>query len=275
MRCLAVLSSGRVIMSSDSAFRHSDERSHARYQDACFILEMAFGLLGKPNTVVDVGGGQGAWCKALLELGVTDVRCIDSPTTRDRGLVIPERYFEACDLSKGFPDRRNTDWAMCLEVAEHLPESMSEELIRFLTDCSDVVLFSAAIPGQPGQRHINCQPPSYWRDKFRAHGYTRIDCLRPRLIGAEDLPYWWKQNLFVFAKDSALDIPTAWNTRLGDDVEIVSDRMLRIYRDALEASQTPRRASVKPMPLKRRLNQAISKLLGISKQGEREKETLR
>lgn len=63
------------------------------------------------------------------------------------------------------------DLAMSFEVAEHLPESKANIFVRNLIDASNSIVFSAAIPGQGGQDHINEQPQSYWIEKFRSNGY--------------------------------------------------------------------------------------------------------
>jgi hypothetical protein len=47
------------------------------------------------------------------------------------------------------------DLTLCLEVGEHLPQNAANILIESLCALSEVIVFSAAIPGQGGQRHIN------------------------------------------------------------------------------------------------------------------------
>jgi hypothetical protein len=226
------------------SFTHSTDRSSKRYNEALRILPYLLEQMPLPEKVVDVGGGQGAWSRASLELGVEDVISIDHPDTKHTGLVVDEKHFLGYDLSKGFPSPIRADLCLCLEVAEHLPESQAPDLVNFLTGCSRVILFSAAIPGQPGDHHINCQPPAYWRQLFAEHGYTRLDFLRPHLMEEEGLPYWWKQNLFVFTNDESLRPQVIWPVDHGDDVEFVSQKMLNIYRHALTVAYTPLRRRI-------------------------------
>jgi hypothetical protein len=61
-------------------------------------------------------------------------------------LCIPKDRFAAVDLRQPLPADRKFDLAISGEVAEHLPAT----LVGTLTSVSDVVLFSAAIPGQGG-----------------------------------------------------------------------------------------------------------------------------
>lgn len=68
---------------------------------------------------------------------------------------------------------------MSLEVAEHLSPERAEGFIRDLTQLSNAVLFSAAIPGQGGTNHINERETSYWVSLFQREGYIPISCIRP------------------------------------------------------------------------------------------------
>ncbi|MCI5968659.1 hypothetical protein [Helicobacter sp.] len=88
--------------------------------------------------------------------------------------------------------------AQSLEVAEHIDMLYAENFIDLLTSLSDIVLFSAAIPFQPGTHHINCQPPQYWADKFLARGYDCYDILRPKFWCDERIAWWYWQNSFLY-----------------------------------------------------------------------------
>src|SRR6516225_2418917 len=61
-------------------------------------------------------------------------------------------------------------------------------------------MFSAAIPGQGGEHHINEQPIEYWRNKFRECGYLAIDCIRPKVIENLQVQYWYRYNILLYAE---------------------------------------------------------------------------
>lgn len=64
---------------------------------------------------------------------------------------------------------------LCLEVAEHIDAQHSEAVVESIwrnTLPGGMVIFSAAQPGQGGVGHINCQPPSYWRNLAQAQGFV-------------------------------------------------------------------------------------------------------
>ena len=67
------------------------------------------------------------------------------------------------------------DLVCCVEMAEHLRPSRSEELVDKLTSLAlRWIYFSAASPGQGGRGHINCRPMTEWIAWFEARGW-RLD----------------------------------------------------------------------------------------------------
>jgi SAM-dependent methyltransferase len=158
----------------------------------------------EPSSVVDVGCGQGGWLSIWNEMGLNDVRGYDGNYVDQARLLIDPSRFISCDLEKPLQIDRQFGLAQCLEVAEHLPPVAAEELIRSLCNLSDIVLFSAAQPGQGGERHINERLPSYWAQMFRNHGYFAFDCVRPHLVHEMDVSPWYRYNPIVFASPSGM-----------------------------------------------------------------------
>ena len=62
-------------------------------------------------------------------------------------------------------------------------------------------MFSAAIPLQGGQNHINEQWNDYWIEKFSAEGYTCLDFLKPYFWDNDQIFWWYKQNILFFTKE--------------------------------------------------------------------------
>jgi hypothetical protein len=85
-------------------------------------------------------------------------------------------------------------------VAEHLHPDSADNLVETLTSLSSRILFSAAVPGQMGQNHLNEQWPEYWQEKFSGFGYVFHDVLRPVFWNNRQVPRWYKQNMFMVAK---------------------------------------------------------------------------
>lgn len=150
------------------------------------------------NSAIDVGCGSGTWLSAL---GIKDIMGIDGQWVDRKYLEIPLDKFVAYDFAKGIPSMDHRfDLAISLEVAEHISPEDASKFVGFLCSLSDLVLFSAAIPNQGGQGHINEQWPDYWISKFCDKGYLVYDCIRPEIWEDSRIPYWYRQNMFLFSR---------------------------------------------------------------------------
>jgi SAM-dependent methyltransferase len=154
------------------------------------------------NSVVDFGCGQGAWLSVWRKAGAR-VMGIDGPSST-KHLMIDANEFRTADLSQPIDLGRRFDMVQSLEVAEHLPSSRASEFIGTLTSHGPLVMFSAAVPGQGGEHHINEQPLEYWREKFREHRYVAIDYVRPKVIANLQVQHWYRYNIILYAKEPYL-----------------------------------------------------------------------
>jgi SAM-dependent methyltransferase len=150
--------------------------------------------------VLDVGCGRGVWLGVWRELGVTDLQGIDGDHVERNQLQVEPARFLALDVSHPFDLGRRWDLVQCLEVAEHLPPSANDALVAGLTRHGDSILFSAAIPGQGGHRHVNERPLEYWRSLFAARGYLAYDPLRPLLRDASGIEPWYRFNTVLYLR---------------------------------------------------------------------------
>ncbi|MFC1840654.1 hypothetical protein ACFL1N_13820 [Thermodesulfobacteriota bacterium] len=110
-------------------------------------------------------------------------------------------------MESEFQVDRRFDLAVCLEVVEHLKESSADCIVKNLTSLSDIIVFSASIPGQKGgQYHVNEQWPDYWIEKFKKYGYSFHDVFRPILWDNKKISRWYKQNMFLVLKNGKENI---------------------------------------------------------------------
>ena len=154
-------------------------------------------LQGK--TVVDFGCGRGTWLEMALSHGACEVLGLDTHALDHETPQVPVQYV---DLSKTVHLDKTFDFALCLEVAEHLPPASAPALVSSLCQAASVVVFSAAIPGQGGMYHLNEQAPDYWHQLFQLQGFDCYD-FRALFWNDEAVQPWYRCNTLVFAHSQA------------------------------------------------------------------------
>lgn len=167
------------------------------------VVPLVMDLL-HPKSVLDVGCGLGQWLNAFQKYGVDEISGIEGRWVRAEDLAIPDTCFLSANLEHPFKINRTFDLAMSLEVAEHLPKSRAASFVADLVHHAPIVLFSAAIPGQGGTNHINCQWPSWWAYYFDQLGFKPYDIIRPLIWGNKDVAWWYQQNILIFAREGHL-----------------------------------------------------------------------
>jgi SAM-dependent methyltransferase len=201
----------------------------------------------RPQSVVDIGCGTGAWLSVFAEHGVHDYFGLDGDyVARHRLLIAPDRFL-AIDLTTDWTQhwvrQRQFDLAMSLEVAEHLPSAGADRFVAALTQLANVVLFSAAIPFQGGTDHVNEQWTGYWVEKFRHQGYEPVDCIRQRIWDNPQVDPWYCQNLLLFVRSGG-DYP--WFQQANQESARLPLEMVhpRAYQNSLGYYTDPLRAEL-------------------------------
>jgi hypothetical protein len=163
------------------------------------ILELA-----PATSLVHVGFRSGEWLAEARRLGVANVHGVDGPWAPPHDLVAERDAITIVDTRSSFSLGRTFDLAICVEYAEHLPDSRAASLVADLTKLAPVVAFSAAIPGQGGAGHVNEQWPAYWQQHFAAAGFRMVDAVRRTLWTAPGGPAYLAQNLFLCVAEDQL-----------------------------------------------------------------------
>ncbi|MFW1857064.1 methyltransferase domain-containing protein [Acinetobacter defluvii] len=179
----------------DSFFNYIDLSSSRSAQHFLKVVEFPFEV----NTILDVGCGRGAW---LVEWGKLNksIFGVDGAYVDSDSLLISKLNFSHQDISKKFSLNKSYDLVQCLEVAEHLKAEDSDILITNLVNHGNIILFSAAIPGQGGEFHVNEQPLNYWVKKFEKQGYACFDFIRPQIVHEKMIEPWYRFNTLLFVK---------------------------------------------------------------------------
>ena len=153
------------------------------------------------KSIIDIGCGTGTWLKVAKSLGVKNVLGVDGDHVPREMLQISEEEFISKDLCQGFDLKQKFDLVLSLEVAEHLPESVSETFVDSLCKHGNLIVFSAAVPGQGGQNHLNEQWPTYWNEKFIKRGYKIYDVVKALIWNNDKIEYWYKQNIVLYSSE--------------------------------------------------------------------------
>ena len=187
-------------MNPEVKYIHDTNIHHSK--DADHIVPFLIKIFN-PSSVADIGCGLGHFLKAFIDARIKDVTGVEGPWLDETKLVIGKELVLIKDLEQRFDLKRRYDMVLCLEVAEHLNKDSAEQLVEILTYHSDVIIFSAAIPGQGGQNHVNEQWIGYWESLFIKHEYKMYDIIRPYIWNIPEIFWWYRQNIIVCIKSTA------------------------------------------------------------------------
>lgn len=184
-----------------------------------------------PLSVLDVGAGEGWWSLAALALRPKSI-----VVALDYEALFPDETphpvspwnAEAREPLPQIEDGSRWDLILCLEMIEHLTPEAGDWLVGEMCKHGTRIAFSAAIPRQGGDGHLNEQWPSYWQERFLQHGYTLSDPWRLQLWSIQDVEPWYAQNMLCArplrngekehgaAAPRAFVHPAFYNSRVGE-----------------------------------------------------------
>lgn len=153
------------------------------------------------NSLLDAGCGRGGWTSCWKSAGMATVLGIDGDYVDRSRMYIGPHEFQVVDLNQPFRLGSRFDLVQSLEVAEHLLPEASHWFVESLVAHGDVILFSAAVPGQGGTRHINERPIQFWRSLFALHGYRSYDFVRPLTRTNAEVEPWYRYNSILYANE--------------------------------------------------------------------------
>ena len=182
-----------------TVFKHDNKNLHNLESPSNIVPEVL--KFVSPKSVVDIGCGLGNFLHVFKQHGVEKVLGVNGSWVEKELLfkyIEPEEFLER-NLEEEVQLDQKYDLVVNLEVAEHLHKNAADTIVKTLVNAGDVILFSAAIPYQGGQHHINEQPLTYWEEKFAKHGYVVHDILRSTVWDREEIPFWYRQNMVFVA----------------------------------------------------------------------------
>lgn len=161
----------------------------------------AMGLLGIPDSILDVGCGFGWMVADARSLGIEAFGVDQLPPEIGSTYIFHQNLVNKFELTKP------VSWVWCTEVAEHLDQSAHSTLCDTLVDNlakDGRLIFSAAHPSQGGSGHLSERPSHYWQDRFseRELGFNHLLSVQLALLWSNigSPLYWLPANVMVFEK---------------------------------------------------------------------------
>ncbi len=151
----------------------------------------------QPKSVLDVGCGTGASLRFFLGKGI-EATGVEASAAAIRAADMGNSIVKH-DLRRPLDLGRRFDLVWCFEVAEHLHERDADTFVMTLVRHSDVIVMSAAPPGQGGEGHLNEQPKSYWIDKFAKQKFNLHSEATNALCAVAE---FYSENMMVFHRAS-------------------------------------------------------------------------
>lgn len=149
-----------------------------------------------PTSVLDLGCGTGQAVSYFMEKGVPIVLGVEGSA-----VVIAQAKSSNCitqfDLNKELNLNREFDMIFSYEFVEHIHPKYVDILLKNFSKHSNLIVLSAARPGQGGLGHFNEQYPEYWIEKFKNEGYNYDDESTQILKAAEKI---YPENILVFRR---------------------------------------------------------------------------
>lgn len=180
-----------------------EEMSKSSNSSARFLVPFLKKNL-KFNSVIDIGCGDGQFVSEFIRNGISEIKGIEGDWILGSLDQRNSPWLQIADLTTNLTFDKRFDLAICLEVAEHIDANYADAFIRNLVKASDLIFFSAAIPGQGGTNHINLQYPDYWAMKFAEHGYYMVWDPRDLLNGKRGVAPWYQQNCLLYQKSTEI-----------------------------------------------------------------------
>lgn len=155
----------------------------------------------EPSSVIDFGCAIGAHLEHFHEQGIL-VQGVDGHPGALNYAVIPSDRIDLHDLREPYKTTQKYDLVLCFEVLEHIPQRFDDILLDTLCKAGDLLVITAAPPGQGGTHHVNEQPKEYWESEFKSRGFEHDQDATDRISSSFQLEEanWMEENLFVFRR---------------------------------------------------------------------------
>lgn len=172
------------------------------YPQAVRLVEY-IGQFMKPSKYIDFGCSTGLYLREVKRQ-LYDITSIGFEFSKDAVNMALCKDVIEFDLTNSLTIKKeNNTLGLCLEVLEHIDDSNWKPVLENITKLSDIIIFSAAIPGQGGTGHINCRYKIDWIYRFYTLGWIiDLDKTNHMLNHMKNGYHmgWFSQNAMVLVK---------------------------------------------------------------------------
>lgn len=154
----------------------------------------------KDASVTELGAGHGCYTEYLASRNVS-IRAFDgSPGigNRTRNLV------QTADLSRNL-SLGKSDWVLCFEVAEHVPQKYEETFVRNLDvhNKKGILISWSSLNPPHGVGHVNPRSEEWVVARFAQLGYV-VDAKPTQSLRRSALFPWFRSNVLVLRRSAEI-----------------------------------------------------------------------
>ncbi len=161
------------------------------------LAKAIYGYMKLPKNIIDIGCGNGQYCKYFYDLGWKTIKGFDGTPNKWGNFD----NIEQVDFTNPNLELPESDLVICLEVGEHIPKKYEDTFIKLITNCtSNILILSWAIPNQGGYGHVNECGLDYIIHKVSKIGnlvYLPQESFMLREMAELS---WFKNNIIVFQR---------------------------------------------------------------------------
>jgi 2-polyprenyl-3-methyl-5-hydroxy-6-metoxy-1,4-benzoquinol methylase len=160
-------------------------------------LAKAIWTLYRPNSLADIGCGNGAYCKLFKEYGTPIVHGYEgTPEASSLGYY---SQIDIVDLTNNLNLNLKYNTVICLEVGEHIPSQYEAIFLKNLVSFigKNLIISWADKDQYSASGHVNPRSEEYVKELFTSKGayFNEIDTRNLRRCAGFD---WFKKNILIF-----------------------------------------------------------------------------
>jgi SAM-dependent methyltransferase/TolA-binding protein len=160
-----------------------------------------------PNSILDLGCGNGVWLDILSDDGQRQVQGVEEEAFAPLDLVVNPTLVTLSSVSRPLELDRTFDLVLCLNAPEIFKPQFADALIDNCCRHGDVILFGAGSPSQAMISYDDNIACSLCVELFRKQGYVDLDLVRPLLWHDARIPFRYRQGLLLFVKREFSRLP--------------------------------------------------------------------